>query len=115
MLQSLGSRGDATLIPTAPPPLLPLERELALAAVAFPDAVEGAARTLQPHLLAGHALATAAAFHAFYTAGPRVLADAPGGGVDWRAAAHRLELCAAAEVALRAMLELCGVAQVERM
>lgn len=109
-----GARARARDAPP-PPPLLPLERELALATLAFRDAVEDTARTLQPHLLAGHVLATASAFHAYYTAGPRVLADAPGGGVDWQAAAHRLELCAAAEVALRVMLQLCGVAQVERM
>jgi arginyl-tRNA synthetase len=109
-----GARARAGGAPAPPPPLTPHERELALAVAALGEAVEDTARTLQPHLLAGHVLATATAFHAFY-AGERVLQEARGGGVDWRAAEPKMALCAAAEVALRAMLELCGVAQVERM
>ena len=58
-----GARARAGGAP--PPTLLPLERELALSALAFGEAVD-AARTLQPHLLSGHVLPTAAAFHAFY-------------------------------------------------
>ena len=50
------------------PALDPLERQLALTLVRFPEALAAAARSLAPHLLAAHAHELAADFHAFYDA-----------------------------------------------
>jgi arginyl-tRNA synthetase len=97
--------------PAAGASLAPLasadERELALRIAAWPDLVERAARSREPHQIAFYAQDLARALHGWYSRGKaaeaRVISD------DGATTAARLLLCRAAQVTLAAALELLGV------
>jgi arginyl-tRNA synthetase len=85
------------------------ERALALTLLGFGRAVHQAARTAEPHLLAGFLFDAASAFTAFYEACPVLKADDP------QVRSSRLALCALALRVLLCGLGLLGVPVPERM
>ncbi len=85
----------------------PLERELALTCLRFPEAVAAAARNYAPNILAEHTYRTCEAFNRFYYELPVLQ------GGD--AAASRLALVAAADVVMSRGLSLLGLVPLERM
>lgn len=92
----------------------PWELAVARQVAYWPDAVETAARLLEPHRLPYHVHELADAVHAFYHAGNenpalRVVVPSP------ELTRARLELCRAARNTLRIALGLMGVSAPERM
>lgn len=89
-------------------PLSPVERELALRLLWFPDAVEQVARTARPHLLTDYLFDLASAFSTFYTEHPVLKAEPA-------VRASRLTLTDQVGQTLRRGLELLGIDVLERM
>jgi arginyl-tRNA synthetase len=92
----------------------PWELEVARQVAAWPDAVEEAARLLEPHRIPYYVQELAVRVHAFYDRGNaegrhRVVVEDP------RLTRARLELCRAARATLRTALGLIGVSAPERM
>ena len=75
----------------------------------FPEAVQQAARTYSPAVVAQFAYDLAKAFNSFYQANPILNAETEA------LVAFRLELCATTASALRSALELLGIEAPERM
>jgi arginyl-tRNA synthetase len=86
----------------------PAERALALALLAYPDAVAAVAETLAPHKLAGHLREIAVAYSGFWDACP--VLRAPGA-----TRASRLALCELTGRVLAAGLDLLGIRAPERI
>jgi len=84
------------------------ERVLLERLIAYPEAVENAARELSPHLIAFYLKDIAADFHSYYNA-TRILVD------DERVKLARLALATAARHVLRNALALLGVSAPEKM
>jgi arginyl-tRNA synthetase len=84
------------------------ERVLLERLMAYPEAVENAARELSPHLIAFYLKDLAADFHSYYNA-TRILVD------DERVKLARLALATAARHVLRNALALLGVSAPEKM
>ena len=84
----------------------PAERALALQILAFPTAVELAARNLQPHRLAGYLQALASAYSGFWEACPVLNSDRAG---------SRLALSELTARVLAQGLDLLGIAALSRM
>ena len=78
------------------------------AVASWPDAVETAARDLEPHRIAFHALDLAGAFHRYYNR-QRILTE------DRTSTQARLALVRAVQQVLRGALGLAGVTAPERM
>jgi arginyl-tRNA synthetase len=87
----------------------PAERALVLAALAFADAVDETAATLEPHRLCGFLYQLADAYSSFYDACPVLRAPTPG------LRASRVALCELAARTLREGLGLLGMTAVEVM
>ncbi|MBM4369771.1 MAG: arginine--tRNA ligase, partial [Deltaproteobacteria bacterium] len=85
----------------------PVERELALSCLRFPEAVAAATRNYAPNLLAEHVYRTCESFNRFYYELPVLQ-----GG---EAAGSRLALVAAADVVMSRGLSLLGLSPLERM
>ncbi len=85
----------------------PLERELALTCLRFPEAVSAATRNYAPNILAEHVYRTCEAFNRFYYELPVLQ------GGD--AAASRLALVSAADVVMARGLSHLGLVPLERM
>ncbi len=85
------------------------ERQLALALLTFPDAVDVAVRELQPHKICGYLFELASAFTAFYEACPVLKAP------DDDTRRSRLALCASTKSVLECGLGLLGIAVPARM
>ncbi|NNN08651.1 MAG: arginine--tRNA ligase [Acidimicrobiaceae bacterium] len=84
------------------------ERELALGLVAFPEAVDAALATLQPHRLSGYLFDLAQRFTAFYEACPVLVAPEP-------QRSERLALCELTSRTLALGLSLLGIEAPEQM
>jgi arginyl-tRNA synthetase len=107
----LRQAAQAGVVPEARPDLSPLgdpEVEPLRVLAGFPDVVELAARTLEPHRIAFYAQDLAGAFHRYYNQ-HRILTE------DARLTQARLALVRCLQQALRNALDLCGVAAPERM
>jgi len=107
----LRQAAQSGVVPEARPDLLPLgdaEVEPLRVLAGFPDVVELAARTLEPHRIAFYAQELAGAFHRYYNQ-HRILTE------DVRLTQARLALVRCLQQALRNALDLCGVAAPERM
>jgi arginyl-tRNA synthetase len=102
--------GDAATLSKADTSMLTEEHERALLErlMAYPEAVEVAARDLSPHLIAFYLKELAADFHSYYNA-TRILVD------DERVKLARLALVTAARHVLRNGLALLGVSAPEKM
>jgi len=102
--------GDESALAGADPAALVTEPELALLArlIEYPEALEGAARELSPHLVAFYLRELAAEFHSYYNA-TRILVEAEAVKLA------RLALAAAVRQVLRNGLALLGVSAPERM
>ncbi len=91
-------------------PIVPSERELLLALLAWPDEVAEAAARRAPHRLTTYALALARDFTAFYRDCPVLAAD-----LDPEVRRRRLDLCAATAGVLKSALTLLGVGAPDKM
>jgi arginyl-tRNA synthetase len=83
-------------------------RELALGLVAFPEALEGALATLQPHRLSGYLFDLAQRFTSFYEACPVLSAPEP-------TRSERLALCELTSRTLALGLSLLGIEAPDQM
>jgi arginyl-tRNA synthetase len=95
---------DATISLASEP-----ERQLALALLTFPDAVDLAVRELQPHKICGYLFELASTFTTFYEACPVLKAP------DDATRRSRLALCALTKSVLECGLGLLGIAVPPRM
>jgi len=86
----------------------PAERALALALLGFPEAVDGAVATCQPHRLTGYLFELAQRFTSFYEACPVLSVDEP-----FRS--ERLALCDITARTLRLGLGLLGIYAPDQM
>src|SRR5262249_62085486 len=84
----------------------PAERALAVQILAFPTAVELAARNLQPHRLAGYLQALGSAYSGFWESCPVLNSDQAG---------SRLALSELTARVLARGLDLLGIATLKRM
>jgi arginyl-tRNA synthetase len=84
-------------------------KELIQALVRFPEAVEQAARTYSPAVVAQYAYDLAKAFNGFYQANPILNAESEA------VVAFRVELCRTTAEALNRALSLLGIEAPERM
>jgi len=84
------------------------ERTLAKLLMRYPDVVDGASRTREPHRIVYYALDLANAFHLFYEH-VRVVTG------DTRATEFRVGLCMGTKQTMRSALNLIGVSAPERM
>lgn len=102
--------GDPATLAQADTSALTLDHERALMErlMAYPEAVEGAARELSPHLIAFYLRELAAEFHSYYNA-TRILADEEGVKLA------RLALATAVQHVLRNGLSLLGVSAPQKM
>ena len=103
------AEAGVALVPA--PDLSPLgepEVEVVRAVASWPDVVETAARDLEPHRIAFHALDLAGAFHRYYNR-QRILTE------DRTSTQARLALVRAVQQVLRGALGLAGVTAPERM
>jgi arginyl-tRNA synthetase len=101
--------GDPGDLAAAPVTLAdPAERALALEILRFPEAVDGAVATCQPHRLAGYLFGLAQHFTTFYEACPVLTAEPP-------RRAERLALCELTARTLQTGLALLGIEAPERM
>jgi len=102
--------GDPATLPGADTAALDSEHERALMdrLMAYPEAVEAAARELAPHLIAFYLRELAAEFHSYYNA-TRFLVE------DERVKLARLALATAVQHVLRSGLGLLGVSAPEKM
>lgn len=94
----------------ADPAIVPSERELLLALLAWPDEVAEAADRRAPHRIATYALSLARGYSAFYRDCPVLVAGLPD---DVRV--RRVDLCRATAVVLSSALGILGVDAPERM
>lgn len=86
----------------------PAERTLALGLLAFPEAVDGAVATCQPHRLTGYLFDLAQRFTSFYEACPVLSVDEP-------LRSERLALCQITARTLRLGLGLLGIYAPDQM
>ena len=86
----------------------PAERTLALGLLAFPEAVDGAVATCQPHRLTGYLFDLAQRFTSFYEACPVLSVDEP-------LRSERLALCEITARTLRLGLGLLGIYAPDQM
>ena len=102
--------GDPAMLAQADTSALTLDHERALMErlMAYPEAVENAARELSPHLIAFYLRELAAEFHSYYNA-TRILVD------DEGVKLARLALATAVQHALRNGLALLGVSAPQKM
>ncbi len=102
--------GDAARLVDADTAALVSEQELALVAriMEYPEAMEGAARDLSPHVIAFYLRELAAGFHSYYNA-TRILVEEEGVKLA------RLALASAVRQVLRNGLALLGVSAPEKM
>jgi arginyl-tRNA synthetase len=102
--------GSASALSQLDPSALTLDQERALLdrLMAYPEAVEGAARELAPHVIAFYLKDLAADFHSYYNA-TRILVD------EEPVKLARLALITAVRQVLRNGLSLLGVSAPERM
>jgi arginyl-tRNA synthetase len=96
--------------PTVSPAVLSLaeERQLALALLRFPEAVDSALQNYRPNLLCDYLFGLASAFNRFYYAAPVLKADPETRG-------HRLSLVEATARVLSTGFQLIGLQPLERM
>jgi arginyl-tRNA synthetase len=102
--------GDPATLAQADTSALTLDHERALMErlMAYPEAVENAARELSPHLIAFYLRELAAEFHSYYNA-TRILVD------DEGVKLARLALATAVQHVLRNGLGLLGVSAPQKM
>jgi arginyl-tRNA synthetase len=108
--ETTAAREGAADAAPADPGIVPSERELLLALLAWPDEVAEAADRRAPHRLATYALSLARGYSAFYRDCPVLVAGLP---EDVRA--RRVDLCRATAVVLSSALGILGVDAPERM